>query len=285
MLADRRTVGAAGDQRHVVPALVQARADGPADPARPEHHDAHPATLGRLWRGMRRAAARVERDMDLGRWVLLVAVVGALAFGGWRAVSDGRFRGTHRVRAAVSSPRPPEAPRRPTGEADVEPVSTPLDRRRAVCCRDGVRRAARRARDAPAVLLRLLRPVPRDPPDPGRRRRDRPGRDARRGRRRGASRPGPASRRPADADHARARRGRARDHPSERRAATGPGARRPGRGGRVMSTMWMGVSQSGTRRGGERFGPPTVPSMSSTHLTRRRAVDHCRVRSSLCRMS
>jgi thiol-disulfide isomerase/thioredoxin len=36
--------------------------------------------------------------MDLGRWVLLVAVVGALAFGGWRAVSDGRFRGTHRVR-------------------------------------------------------------------------------------------------------------------------------------------------------------------------------------------
>ena len=36
--------------------------------------------------------------MDLGRWVLLVAVVGALAFGGWRALSDGRFRGTHRVR-------------------------------------------------------------------------------------------------------------------------------------------------------------------------------------------
>jgi len=30
--------------------------------------------------------------------VLLVAVVGALALGGWRAVSDGRFRGTHRVR-------------------------------------------------------------------------------------------------------------------------------------------------------------------------------------------
>ncbi len=56
-------------------------------------------------------------------------------------------------------------------------------------------------------------------------------------------------------------------------------------GGRLMSTMWMRVSQSGTRRGGERFDPPTVPSMSSTHLTRRRAVDHCRVRSSLCRMS
>ena len=42
--------------------------------------------------------ALVERDMDLGRWVLLLAVVGALLFGAWRAVSDGRFRGTHRVR-------------------------------------------------------------------------------------------------------------------------------------------------------------------------------------------
>lgn len=30
---------------------------------------------------------------------------------------------------------------------------------------------------------------------------------------------------------------------------------------------------------------PTVVGMSSTLLTRRRAVDHCRVRSSLCRMS
>ena len=36
--------------------------------------------------------------MDTGRWVLLAALVVALAFGGWRAVSDGRFRGTHRVR-------------------------------------------------------------------------------------------------------------------------------------------------------------------------------------------
>ena len=40
--------------------------------------------------------------MDLGRWVLLVAVVGALAFGGWRALSDGRFRGTRRVRGSQS---------------------------------------------------------------------------------------------------------------------------------------------------------------------------------------
>jgi thiol-disulfide isomerase/thioredoxin len=47
--------------------------------------------------------------MDLGRWVLLVAVVGALTFGGWRAVSDGRFRGTHRVRGLDSA--------RPAGES------------------------------------------------------------------------------------------------------------------------------------------------------------------------
>jgi thiol-disulfide isomerase/thioredoxin len=60
--------------------------------------------------------------MDLGRWVLLVAVAAALAVGAWRAVSDGRFRGTHRVRGlsggrAVSgggfetgAERPPQPP-------------------------------------------------------------------------------------------------------------------------------------------------------------------------------
>ncbi len=43
--------------------------------------------------------------MDVGRWVLLVAVVGAVVFGGWRAMSDGRFRGTHRVRGGLDSAR------------------------------------------------------------------------------------------------------------------------------------------------------------------------------------
>ena len=33
-------------------------------------------------------------------WVLVVAVVGAIAFGLFRAVTDGRFRGTHRVHGA-----------------------------------------------------------------------------------------------------------------------------------------------------------------------------------------
>ncbi len=36
--------------------------------------------------------------MEPGRWVLLVAVVAAVAIGVWRALSDGRFRGTHAVR-------------------------------------------------------------------------------------------------------------------------------------------------------------------------------------------
>lgn len=36
--------------------------------------------------------------MSTGAWVLLAAVVLALAFGSWRAYVDGRFRGTHAVR-------------------------------------------------------------------------------------------------------------------------------------------------------------------------------------------
>ena len=38
--------------------------------------------------------------MTAGLWVLLVAVAAALAFGGYRAATDGRFRGTHRIRHA-----------------------------------------------------------------------------------------------------------------------------------------------------------------------------------------
>jgi hypothetical protein len=40
------------------------------------------------------------------------------------------------------------------------------------------------------------------------------------------------------------------------------------------------------RQGGvEMVAAPRVVVMSSTMLTKRRAVDHCRVRSALCRMS
>ncbi len=40
--------------------------------------------------------------MSPGVVVLVVAVVGALGFGAWRALTDGRFRGTHVVRRATT---------------------------------------------------------------------------------------------------------------------------------------------------------------------------------------
>jgi thiol-disulfide isomerase/thioredoxin len=41
--------------------------------------------------------------VSTGAWVLVVAVVGAVAFGLFRAVTDGRFRGTHLVHGAGAS--------------------------------------------------------------------------------------------------------------------------------------------------------------------------------------
>ena len=38
--------------------------------------------------------------MSAGAWVLVVAVVAAVAFGVYRAIVDGRFSGTHRVKGA-----------------------------------------------------------------------------------------------------------------------------------------------------------------------------------------
>ena len=38
--------------------------------------------------------------MSTGAWVVLAAVVVALAFGGYRLLTDGRFRGTHTIRDA-----------------------------------------------------------------------------------------------------------------------------------------------------------------------------------------
>lgn len=41
--------------------------------------------------------------MTLGGWVLVAAVVLAVGFGTFRAMTDGRFRGTHAVRGAGSA--------------------------------------------------------------------------------------------------------------------------------------------------------------------------------------
>lgn len=40
--------------------------------------------------------------MSTGAWIVVAAVVLALAFGLWRAATDGRFRGTHVVRRSDS---------------------------------------------------------------------------------------------------------------------------------------------------------------------------------------
>lgn len=51
-----------------------------------------------------------------------------------------------------------------------------------------------------------------------------------------------------------------------------------------MSISWTHHPYGETPIVGDRDAFPTVDVMSSTMLTKRRAVDHCRVRSSLCRM-
>jgi thiol-disulfide isomerase/thioredoxin len=48
--------------------------------------------------------------VSTGIWVLLVAVVAALSFGLFRALTDGRFRGTHRVHGAEVAPVETEEP-------------------------------------------------------------------------------------------------------------------------------------------------------------------------------
>jgi thiol-disulfide isomerase/thioredoxin len=49
----------------------------------------------------------------MGVWVALLAVVVALGFGGYRAATDGRFRGTHRVKGADAPSAEPAEPAEP----------------------------------------------------------------------------------------------------------------------------------------------------------------------------
>jgi thiol-disulfide isomerase/thioredoxin len=73
-----------------------------------------------------------------GAYVLLAAVTLAVAFGIYRAVTDGRFRGTHRVRGAASSETAPvearieapsDAPARAVSVLDGTPWSGALGER------------------------------------------------------------------------------------------------------------------------------------------------------------
>ena len=46
----------------------------------------------------------VGYDVSPGAWIAIAAVALAVAFGSYRALTDGRFRGTHRVRQAAPAP-------------------------------------------------------------------------------------------------------------------------------------------------------------------------------------
>jgi thiol-disulfide isomerase/thioredoxin len=69
--------------------------------------------------------------MTAGAWVLIVAVLAALAFGLYRAATDGRFRGTHRLatpvedRASVSASVEERAPASVSKPAAPEDSATP----------------------------------------------------------------------------------------------------------------------------------------------------------------
>jgi thiol-disulfide isomerase/thioredoxin len=65
--------------------------------------------------------------MTTGAWILVAAVVLALAVGLWRAATDGRFRGTHVVRGVAPTGRPDGSPESSSDvvEAPAEPVETP----------------------------------------------------------------------------------------------------------------------------------------------------------------
>ena len=65
-----------------------------------------------------------------GSWIVVVAVVLALAFGLWRAATDGRFRGTHVVRrSAGAAAEAPAAEATPAGAELVAAVGHSLGER------------------------------------------------------------------------------------------------------------------------------------------------------------
>lgn len=72
---------------------------------------------------MHPGTGRVGTGMSTGLWIAVIAVVVALAFGGYRALTDGRFRGTRvvggEVRAGHRAPdaSAPDAPAAPAAES------------------------------------------------------------------------------------------------------------------------------------------------------------------------
>ena len=66
--------------------------------------------------------------MTTGAWVLVVAVVAAIGFGLYRAATDGRFSGTHRVRG-VEAPADTEAEPLPVSVLHGEEIDHELGER------------------------------------------------------------------------------------------------------------------------------------------------------------
>ena len=77
------------------------------------------ATEGGL-RGKNHHGRGVGVSMSTGAYVLLIAVVAALAFGGYRALTDGRFRGTHQVHGAEDRTHEPAGDATAPDEVAVE---------------------------------------------------------------------------------------------------------------------------------------------------------------------
>ena len=60
--------------------------------------------------------------MTPGGWILLASVLLALGFGAYRVSSDGRFRGTHRIRRPDAAAEAADAPAEPAPEASPLPA-------------------------------------------------------------------------------------------------------------------------------------------------------------------
>ena len=94
--------------------------------------------------------------MTAGAWVLVAAVVAAFGFGLYRAVVDGRFSGTHRVRGVRADAPPPAVELVETLGGDVElgETATLLQFSSAFCapCRATRRTLADVAAAVPGVV-------------------------------------------------------------------------------------------------------------------------------------
>lgn len=63
-----------------------------------------------------------NQQVGVGDWVVVVVLIAATTFGAHRALTDGRFRGTHRVRGAEASGKPGARPLTPAPGTQHDPA-------------------------------------------------------------------------------------------------------------------------------------------------------------------